>query len=166
MMTSEINAALLRFIKDSPSAFHTCASLVKMYTDAGYTELAGGQYENLQAGHGYFVCRNQSSVIAFRVPAQPVTSAVICAAHSDSPSYKIKDNPELYSGPYLRLNTEPYGGMLPATWFDRPLSAAGRLVVRDPETEGRILTKLVRIDRDLLLIPSVAPHMAPDPPRD
>ena len=83
----------------------------------------------------------------------------IIASHSDSPSFKIKENPELETdGHYIRLNTERYGGMLCAPWFDRPLSVAGRVIVKDP-ADDTFRTKLVNIDRDLLLIPSLAIHM-------
>ena len=81
------------------------------------------------------------------------------ASHSDSPAFKIKENPELETdGHYIRLNVERYGGMLCAPWFDRPLSVAGRVIVKDP-VSGSFLTKLVNIDRDLVLIPNLAIHM-------
>ena len=81
---------------------------------------------------------------------------MMAAAHSDSPTFKLKEHAELRSNGYVRLNTEKYGGMLMATWFDRPLSVAGRLFIREG---GGIAEKLVDIDRDLLVIPSVAIHM-------
>ena len=80
----------------------------------------------------------------------------MAAAHTDSPTFKIKHNPEKKSGPYVQLSTEKYGGMLMGTWFDRPLSVAGRVVTAK---DGRLETKLVDVDRDLAVIPSVAIHM-------
>ena len=82
---------------------------------------------------------------------------MIAAAHSDSPSFKIKANPEVKAGPYVKLNVEKYGGMLIAPWFDRPLSVAGRLIVQDEN--GGLTTRLVNVDRDLLMLPSLAIHM-------
>ena len=80
----------------------------------------------------------------------------MAAAHTDSPTFKIKHNPEKKSGPYVQLSTEKYGGMLMGTWFDRPLSVAGRIVTAK---DGKLETKLVNVDRDLAVIPSVAIHM-------
>ena len=90
---------------------------------------------------------------------------LITASHADSPSLKIKENPEMKTGEYfIKLNVERYGGMLMAPWFDRPLSAAGRAVVRNKDEDGacRLEERLVNIDRDLLLIPSLAIHMDRD----
>ena len=83
----------------------------------------------------------------------------IMASHGDSPTFKIKENPELETdGHYIRLNVERYGGMLCAPWFDRPLSVAGRVIIKDPSS-GSFISKLVNIDRDLVLIPNLAIHM-------
>ena len=104
--------------------------------------------------------RNQSSVIAFKVPGADFTGFQIMASHSDSPMFKIKENPEIEAeGHYVKLNVEKYGGMLCAPWFDRPLSVAGRLVVKDGE---QIVTKLVDVKKDLVMIPSLAIHMNRD----
>ena len=81
----------------------------------------------------------------------------IMASHSDSPCFKIKENPEIgVAEKYVKLNVEKYGGMLMSTWFDRPLSVAGRLVT---ENEGKITTHLVNMDRDTVIIPNLAIHM-------
>ena len=86
----------------------------------------------------------------------------ILASHSDSPCFKIKEHPELETeGHYIRLNVERYGGMILAPWLDRPLSVAGRVIVKDAGT-GTYTMKLVNIDRDLVLIPNLAIHMNPD----
>ena len=82
--------------------------------------------------------RNDSSLIAFTIPKHPFQGMRIMASHSDSPSFKIKENPEMESeGHYIRLNVERYGGMLFAPWFDRPLSVAGRVIVKDPSSDGK-----------------------------
>ena len=146
---------LLTFIENSPSCFHVIANFRAMLADAGYTELRETEAWQLAAGGKYFTVRNESSIIAFRVPQTDFTGFMMSAAHSDSPTFKIKENPEAAGTYNVRLTTEKYGGALMSTWFDRPLSAAGRLIVREG---GKIVTKLVNIDRDLLVIPSVAIH--------
>ena len=147
---------LLTFIENSPSCFHVIANFRAMLAEAGYTELRETEAWQLAAGGKYFTVRNESSIIAFRVPQTDFTGFMMSAAHSDSPTFKIKENPEAAGSYNVRLTTEKYGGALMSTWFDRPLSAAGRLIVREG---GKIVTKLVNIDRDLLIIPSVAIHM-------
>ena len=154
---------LLRFIEKSPTAFHAVREFSEMLKDAGFLELSEGTQWKLLPGRGYFVTRNGSSLIAFRLPEEPAADACapagfqIMASHSDSPSFKIKENPEIrVENVYVKLNVERYGGMLFAPWFDRPLSAAGRIIV---ERDGRLYSRLVDVDRDLLLIPNVAIHM-------
>ena len=124
-----------------------------------YIQLSENKKWNLKYGGKYFVTRNDSSIIAFVIPPDGFHGMRIIASHSDSPTFKVKENPELESdGHYIRLNVERYGGMLCAPWFDRPLSVAGRVVVKEPET-GAFLTRLVNVDRDLILIPNLAIHM-------
>ena len=103
--------------------------------------------------------RNDSSIIAFRVPRFNFTGFMISAAHSDSPAFKVKENPEIVENGYVKLNVEGYGGMLMAPWLDRPLSVAGRVIVK---SGNRYEVKLVNVDRDLLIIPNVAIHMNRD----
>ena len=155
-MTQHSVRPLLDFIADSPSCYHVVANTAAELTAAGYVPLSEGERWTLAPGGRYFVTRNSSSLIAFRVPETLTGGFMMAAAHSDSPAFKLKEHAELRDNGYVRLNTEKYGGMLMATWFDRPLSAAGRLFVRE---DGAIAEKLVNIDRDLLVIPSVAIHM-------
>ena len=154
---------LLRFIEKSPTAFHAVREFSKMLTEAGFLELSEGARWQLQPGSSYFVTRNGSSLIAFRLPKESAVNAgtpagfQIMASHSDSPSFKIKENPEIrVENSYVKLNVEKYGGMMFAPWFDRALSAAGRIIV---ERDGRLYSRLVDVERDLLLIPNVAIHM-------
>lgn len=147
---------LLTFIENSPSSFHVIANFRAMLASQGYTELYESAPWALEAGGKYFVVRNESSILAFRLPKKDFCGFMMSAAHSDSPTFKVKENPEAPNSFCVRLSTEKYGGMLMSTWFDRPLSVAGRLIVRE---NGRLVTKLVNIDRDLLIIPSVAIHM-------
>jgi len=156
-MSAETVQNLLSFIEQSPTGFHAAANIAARLTREGYTALAECDRWEIVPGGKYFVTRNGSSVIAFRIPKADPVGFMLCASHSDSPAFKIKENPETESaGMYVRIHTERYGGMLCATWLDRPLSVAGRVVVRE---NGRIVPKLVNLDRDLLLIPNVAIHM-------
>ncbi len=154
---------LLDFIKKSPSPFHAVKNVAEQLKAAGVMSLSEGEVWNLQAGKSYFVTRNDSSLIAFSLPKEKFTSFSICASHSDSPSFKIKENPEMKGEGSLVLNVEKYGGMLIQSWFDRPLSVSGRLIVRQKSnlpTKNLVLeSRLVNIDRDLLLIPNLAIHM-------
>ncbi len=148
---------LFRFIENSPTAFHAVDTMKKKLETQGYICLLESENWKLEAGGKYYVIRNGSSLIAFRIPTTDFKGFQIMASHSDSPCLKIKENPVLKSeNTYVKLNVEKYGGMLCATWFDRPLSVAGRLVVREND---RIITKLVNVKRDLLMIPSLAIHM-------
>ena len=148
---------LLTFLAESPSRFHAVDNLGRELTEAGYTRLAESEKWDIVPGGKYYVTRNGSALLAFRVPKADFAGFMISASHSDAPSFHIKENAEL-SGPekYIRINTERYGGVLCAPWFDRPLSFAGRVLVK---TDAGIETRLVSVDKDLLLIPSVAIHM-------
>lgn len=148
---------LFDFIQQSPSCFHVIENVKKQLTEQGFEELCENKNWQIKEGGKYFVTRNLSSVIAFKVPTKNFKSFHIVASHSDSPTFKIKDHPEqMVKGKYVQLNTERYGGMIYSTWFDRPLSIAGRALVK---TETGVATKLLNIDRDLLVIPNLAVHM-------
>lgn len=148
---------VLDFIEKSPSCFHAVANVKEMLQEQGFTEVKEAQKWELVPGEGYYVTRNDSALIAFRLPEKPTRGFHMTAAHSDSPTFKIKELPEMtVEEHYVKLNTEKYGGMILSTWLDRALSVAGRVVVR----EGReLVTKLVNVDKDLLVIPNVAIHM-------
>ncbi len=155
---------MLDFIERSPSCFHAVANVKEMLDRQGFLELKETEDWPVESGQGYYVVRNDSSIISFRLPAEELTGEVkgfhIVASHSDSPSFKVKESPEMAAdGHYVQLNTEKYGGMILSTWLDRALSIAGRVAVREGD---RILTKLVNIDKDLLVIPNVAVHMNRD----
>lgn len=147
---------LLDFIQASPSCFHVATNLADELKGLGYSELLPHEEWKLSPGGKYFTVKNASSIIAFRIPRSAPTGFTMAAAHSDSPTFKVKENPEKCDGTYVTLNTEKYGGMLIAPWFDRPLSVAGRVIVKDGE---KLRERLVSVDRDLLVIPNVAIHM-------
>ena len=151
---SEIKA-LQNFLDNSHSSYHAAANLAAMLTEAGYTRLSEKEEWDLVPGGKYFLVRGGTAVIAFRIPEGEVTGFMMSAAHSDRPTFKVKENGEICTA-YTKLATEKYGGMLMAPWMDRPLSVAGRVLV---ETENGIESKLLDIDRDLMLIPNVAIHM-------
>ena len=158
-MNHTIIKELIHFLENSPSCFHAVSNAESILLSEGFTRLYENEKWKLTKGGRYFVTRNDSSLIAFTIPETRPAGMRIAASHSDSPTFKIKENPELESdGRYIRLNTERYGGMLCAPWFDRPLSAAGRIIIKDPASR-ELVSRLVNIDRDLLLIPSLAIHM-------
>lgn len=147
--------ALCGFLDGSHSAYHAAANTAAALDEAGYTRLSEGDRWVLAPGGKYYTCRGGSALIAFRLPEGDPKGFLIAAAHTDRPSFKLKFRPEL-PGTYCRVSTERYGGAILSTWLDRPLSVAGRVLV---ETEQGAEARLVDIDRDLLLIPSVAIHM-------
>ncbi len=154
-MSTEINA-LINFIEKSPTAFHAVASCTELLEKNGYQCLCEQDEWKLEAGKGYYLTRNQSSVIAFRIPQKAARSFLITASHTDSPMFKLKNEAASPAfGQYLRLNVEPYGGSIYSTWLDRPLSLAGRVVVKNGD---QIEARLIDFARDLLVIPSVAIH--------
>lgn len=152
----ETNQQLLDFIKESTDCFHAISSVQKRLDSLGYTSLSEGDVWQLQPDGKYYVTRNQSSLIAFRIPKGDWNGFMMTASHSDAPAFKVKPHGELCENGYLKLNTEKYGGMIPVSWMDRPLSLSGRVVI---DTDNGVSSRLVKIDRDLLVIPSVAPHM-------
>ena len=147
--------ALMAFLDASHSVYHAAAYLADTLERSGYTRLLEGDSWQLTPGGKYYLTRGGTAVLAFRVPQTTPAGFMMSASHSDRPTFKVKENGEL-AGAYTRLATEKYGGMLMAPWLDRPLSVAGRVLV---ETESGVQSKLVDIDRDLLLIPNVAIHM-------
>lgn len=156
-MYTEISRRLLEFIEKSPTCYQAIACFQEQLQE--FTHLREEQEWTLQPGGAYYVTRNGSSLIAFRLPeeGEGVKGFQIAAAHNDSPLFKVKPNGEInVEKHYIKLNVEKYGGMLCAPWFDRPLSVAGRLVVQE---QDKIVTKLVNVERDLAMIPNLAIHM-------
>ncbi|MBM6907018.1 M18 family aminopeptidase [Collinsella intestinalis] len=153
---------LMAFIRESPSMFHTAAAVRRRLDAAGFTYLAEDAAWDIEPGGRYYTCRNASSVVAWAVGSRPTGGASryhfqVAAAHGDSPTFKLKSN-ALLEGPagVQRLNVEPYGGMIDYTWFDRPLTLAGRALVR---VGGRVESRLVALDGPVALIPSLAVHL-------
>ena len=158
-MDHTVSKDLAQFLEGSPSCFHAIENMKNILSEEHFEQLQENRKWHVQPGGRYFVTRNSSSLIAFTVPEHGIKGMRIIASHGDSPTFKIKENPELETDShYIRLNVERYGGMLCAPWFDRPLSVAGRVIVKDPDS-GTFVSRLVNIDRDLVLIPNLAIHM-------
>lgn len=146
---------LQRFLGASHSVYHGVAYLAHTLENAGYVRLWEQEGWNLVPGGRYYLVRGGTAVVAFRVPQGQPTGFMMSASHSDRPGFKVKENFEL-TGTYTRMAVERYGGLILSSWMDRPLSLAGRVTV---ETEGGIENRLIDLDRDLLMIPSLAIHM-------
>ena len=147
--------ALCDFLNASHSLYHAVAYLQQQLNNDGYTRLYEHQTWELTPGGKYYLIRGGTALLAFRIPTGTPKSFLLSASHSDRPSFKVKENFSL-AGTYTRMAVERYGGQIMSTWLDRPLSVAGRVTV---ETETGIETRLLDIDKDLLLIPNVAIHM-------
>ena len=147
----------LEFINVAKTPFHAVEALAKKLEENGYKKLLESQTWNIELGGKYYVCKNDSSIIAFSVPTDLTDlSYNITASHTDSPTFKVKPNHTLESAAKtVGLTLETYGGTIYSSWLDRPLSLAGRVVVRE---NNKLVTKLVDINRPLCVIPNVAPH--------
>ena len=144
---------LMDFLDSSVTMFHAINECEKVLQRSGFIYLPENGKWNINKGK-YYTKRNSSSLIAFDI-AEGDYRFQISAAHSDSPTFKLKDRPVIEANGYLKLNVEGYGGMINATWLDKPLTLAGRVMVN---TDKGIETRLLHIDRDLLIIPNVPIH--------
>ena len=148
---------VLEQIRKGPTPFHVAANIGNQLEQYGFVRLLEEDSWDLKAGGRYYVCRNDSAVISFVLPQGKPDSFRMCASHSDSPCFKIKESPELKTGnAYIRLNTELYGGAILYSFMDRPLRIAGRVMVQD--ADGRIQTVLVDLEDQTVVIPSLAIH--------
>ena len=161
-MDTSINQELVGFIQESPSMFHTVATIRRHLDVAGFTHLPEQDAWHMEPGGHYYTVRNGSSLVAFALGSHLDDDYhfQMTVAHGDSPTYKVKAVPELEGpGEYLRLDVEGYGGMIDSTWLDRPLGVAGRALVRE---DDQLVSRLVHIEHDVLLIPHVAIHFNRD----
>ena len=156
-MDGELSRRLLDFLNTSPTCYHAADNLARRLTEQGYPRLWEHEPWDLTPGGRYFVLRGDAALAAFRLPRQRAVGFMAAAAHGDSPTFKVRQQAEAApAGGLKRISVEPYGGMISRSWLDRPLSVAGRVVVR---TEDGLAVRLVNVDRDLLVIPSVAIHL-------
>ena len=153
-------ASFLDYVAHSPTVFQAAQQACDMLDAAGFTRLSEHEAWEILPGGRYYVTRNRSALVAFAVPENGFTHCQIVASHGDSPTFKLKAHAEgEAAGAYIRLDVEPYGGMIMSTWFDRPLSIAGRALVRE---DGRLVTRLIDLDRDAALIPNMPIHFNRD----
>ena len=159
MSQKRFNTELLDFLERSPTAFHAVASLKSMLLDSGFIALSEEEQWDLADGHNYFVTRNDSALIAFRHDSQSLLGEGLrlTGAHTDSPSLKVKPNPEICRQGYVQLGVEVYGGALFAPWFDRDLSIAGR--VHYKSRRGELRSALIDFSDPIAVIPSLAIHL-------
>ena len=160
-MEKKLALELVDFLYDSPSACHGVKATQKILDKNGFIEIKETDKWDLQAKGKYYVIKNDSALIAFEVGTGNIeeTGFRLIGAHTDVPGFRIKPNPQMISeGKYVKLNTEVYGGPILYTWYDRPLSIAGKVSIKGvsplkPET------RLININKPLLIIPSLAIHM-------
>ncbi len=152
--------SLLKFMDSSVCNFLAVDTIKKVLVANGFVEKRLEDAFTCQVGEKFFVTKNDSAIFAVTVGSKPVseTGFKIISAHSDSPCFRIKPNPEMVSGDGLvRLNTEVYGGPILYTWFDRPLSLAGRVILKGKSALHPV-TRLLKIDNPILVIPHLAIH--------
>lgn len=160
MKEQKLAQELLQFIEKSPSCFHTIRNVESALKQQDFIALEETKRWALEAGKKYYVKRNDSSIIAFCLPKNGPKGFHIIASHSDSPSFKLKEQPELeVEKAYWKLNVEKYGGGILSTWMDRPLSVAGRVIL---DNAGKLESRLINFDQDFCIIPNLCIHFNRD----
>ncbi|MBU3137663.1 M18 family aminopeptidase [Clostridium gasigenes] len=152
---------LLDFIYESPSAYHGVVKVRQLLDANGFSEVKESDKWNLQKDGKYYTVKNDSAIIAFVVGNGDVVEDGfrLIGAHTDTPGFRIKPNPEMTTeGKYLKLNTEGYGGPILNTWYDRPLSIAGKVTIKGASVL-KPEVKLININKPLMIIPNLAIHM-------
>ena len=155
-MTERIAQSMIEFIRESPCSYFAVSSVCRRLKEKGFEALKESDPWKLVPGGCYYVIRG-GSVFSFRLPVRKPRRLRVTASHCDSPTLKLKPGKGIVNSGFVRLNVEKYGGVVLQSWIDRPLSLAGRVFVRQ---DDHIACKLVYPDRDLLLIPSLAPHIS------
>lgn len=151
---------LCDFLQQSPTPWHATQNMAQRLEQAGFTRLEETANWQLAPGKRYYVTRNDSSLIAFQLPAGKLSSLRMLGAHTDSPGLHLKPNATHYSAGWLQLGVQVYGGVLLAPWFDRELGLAGRVHVR--HADGRLESVLLNVAQPVAMIPSLAIHMDRD----
>ena len=158
----EFGDGLLDYLNDSPTAYHAVENAVALLRERGFQELQETQPWSLQEGGSYFMVKDQSAVVAFRVGKGNLAKEGfrIIGAHTDSPGLKIKPGAcSVTPDGYVRVNVEIYGGAILGTWFDRPLALAGRLIVKE---NGTLRQKLIKIHKPVFMLPNLCIHLHRD----
>ena len=150
---------VIEFIDESPSTYHVVKNCSDILDENGFERIMPREKWEIKKGGKYFLKKSSSTIIAFTVGENfdVKKGFKIFGAHTDSPCFRIKPSPEIVTENVVRLNTEVYGGPILSTWFDRPLSIAGRVIVRGEDTFFPKTIK-IRIDEPLLTIPNLAIH--------
>lgn len=151
---------LIDFLYNSPTAFHAVENIKKILKKEGFEELKESHRWQVNSGGKYFVDKNGSALVIFTVGEESVNfdGFKIVGAHTDSPGFRIKPNPEMISNSYIKLNTEVYGGPIINTWFDRPLAIAGRVCTKS-DNPLKPNYHIVNINEPIAYIPNLAIHM-------
>ncbi|SHK35639.1 aspartyl aminopeptidase [Hathewaya proteolytica DSM 3090] len=161
MKSCEFAQNLIDFISESPTAFHATSSAEKLLAAAGFSEVKEEEKWELKKGGKYYLKKNDSAIVAFRVGKSEIeeNGFRLIGAHTDSPTFRIKPASEIVvENSYVKLNTEPYGGLIYNTWMDRPLSIAGRVVLKSDDVFNPE-KKFLNITRPIMIIPNMAIHM-------
>ncbi len=150
---------LIDFLDRGSSSFQAVDVISRELEEKGYKELKGNEKWDLKEGDKAYYKKNGSSVFAFSIGCGGYGEGFkLIGSHSDSPSFRIKPDPEMWEEGFLKLNTEVYGGPILSTWFDRPLSMAGRVAIK---SENPLKPELINVDfkKPILYIPNLAIHM-------
>ena len=160
-MEKNLALELLDFIYKSPSASHCVATVKEMLDKSGFAEVKESEKWKLKSEGKYYVIKNNSALIAFVIGNKKVEEHGfrLIGAHTDAPGFRIKPNPQMITeNKYVKLNTEVYGGPILNTWYDRPLALAGIVSIKG-DSPLKPKTKLVNINKPLMIIPNIAIHM-------
>ena len=153
----ELALELLQYVQKSTSPYKAVETAKEELLRADFQELLESEYWDLEKGGKYFITKNSSSLIAFELGEGEIeeNGFKMIVAHTDSPTFKIKQNAEIDAQGCIKLNTEPYGGSILSTWLDRPLGISGRVVLK---SDGKLQEKLIDFERPLLIIPNLSIH--------
>lgn len=162
MTSKDFALDLIEFLHEGSTAFQAVDVMARELTEAGYREIRGEDSWELKEGDKVFYIKNGSALFAVDLGQRTYREGFrLIGSHTDSPSFRIKPNPEIRSDGFLKLNTEVYGGPILNTWFDRPLSCAGRVAVRSEDPMEPEL-KNIDFEQPILYIPNPAIHMNRD----
>jgi len=158
MQDTDYVHGLLSFIEASPTVFHAVANMAERFQAEGFEPLREAQVWDISTPGRYYVTRNDSSIIAFTLGADPAEHGFrMIGAHTDSPCLKVKPSPEIVKNSYFQLGVEVYGGALLNPWFDRDLSIAGRVSYQG--VDGDVHNALINFEQPVAVIPSLAIHL-------
>ena len=160
-MERNLAIELIDFLYDSPSACHGVKATQRILNENGFIEIKEEDKWDLKSKGKYYVIKNDSALIAFEIGSEDIEQVGfrLIGAHTDVPGFRIKPNPQMITeGRYVKLNTEVYGGPILHTWYDRPLSIAGKVALKG-KSPLKPEIRLININKPLLIIPSLAIHM-------